>query len=330
MSMRVFGLIIGAGLVMVCMAASIAFGKHPLPLHAAADALFSFDGSREHLIVRTVRLPRALTAMAVGACLAMAGTLMQAVTRNALAGPELFGVNQGAALMIVLSIYGWGRASFDGYVAFAFAGAAAAGVIVYALASIGSAGRSLPAIRLVLAGSTVNLLFASLTQGVLVFDEESLDTMRFWLAGSLTGRSSGLLVQVAPFMAVGAALALLLGRQMNLLSLGEETAEGLGQRTAWVKAAALAAVTLLAGASVALAGPIGFIGLAVPHLTRFLIGSDNRWVLPYSALNGAILLLLADLAARFIVPSQEISAGIVTAALGAPFLLYLAQRREAR
>jgi iron complex transport system permease protein len=182
-------------------------------------------------------------------------------------------------------------------------------------------------LTLVLAGSAINLLLGALTQGILVWDEESLDTMRFWMAGSLTGRSVEMLWQLLPLMAVGAAVALLIGRAMNLIGLGDEAAQSLGVRVAYVKAAALAAVVLLAGASVALAGPISFIGLAVPHIARFLVGSDYRWVIPYSAVLGAVLLTLADVASRFVLPSEEISAGVMTALLGAPFLIYLSQRK---
>ncbi|MBP1993671.1 FecCD family ABC transporter permease [Paenibacillus eucommiae] len=326
MRIRLTGLAIGAMFMIFSLGASIVFGKNPIPFSIVLDSLTSFDeSSRNHLIVHSVRIPRALIAMVVGGCLAMAGAVMQAITRNALAGPELFGVNQGAALMIVIHIFLLGKSSLTGYIGFSFLGAGAAGIIVYALGSMGA--RGLTPVKLILAGSTINLLFASLTQGILIFDEESLDTMRYWLAGSLTGRSMELFMQTLPFMLAGLIGTLAMGRQINLISLGEDVARGLGQRTGWIKAGSLGLVILLAGSSVAIAGPVGFVGLAVPHIARFIVGSDYRWILPYSAVFGAILLLLADVAARFIVPSQEVSAGVVTAMLGAPFLIYLAQRR---
>lgn len=325
MKIRFLGLGAAVAFVALAMAASIASGKSPIPLATVYDALFAFDGTREQLIVRSVRVPRAMLALLAGACLAMAGAIMQGITRNALAGPELFGVNQGAALAIVLSIFLLGGVSPAHYFGYAFIGAILAGGLVYMLGSIGI--RGLTPIKLIVAGSTINLLLGSLTQGILIFDEQSLDTMRFWLAGSLTGRSTGQLAQVAPLMAAGIVAAIVMSRQINLLSLGEDVARGLGSKTWLVNAGALAIVALLAGSSVSVAGPIGFIGLAAPHLARFLVGADYRWILPYSALIGAALLLLADVAARFVVPAQEISAGIVTAVLGAPFLIYLAQRR---
>lgn len=327
MNIRIVGLLLGIFFVVLCFSASVALGKTNIGIPVIVDALLSFDGSREHLIVRTVRLPRAVIALAVGACLAVAGGVMQAVTRNALAGPELFGVNQGAALAIVISIFVLGGASTGGLPGFAFLGAGLAGLLVYALGSAGR--RGLTPVKLILAGSTINLFFASLTQGILVFDEQSLDTMRFWLAGSLTGRDFGLFVQVLPFMIAGIAATFALSRGINLISLGEEVAQGLGQKVGLIKAGSLAAVVLLAGSSVALAGPVGFIGLAVPHMARFLVGADYRWILPYCAVLGAALLLLADIAARFVLPSQELAAGVITAVLGAPFLIYLAQRRGA-
>ncbi|MEI7026266.1 FecCD family ABC transporter permease [Paenibacillus sp. y28] len=326
MYIRLTGLLLGVIAIVLCMAASIAFGKSPIPLQVVAEAIVAFDeSSREHLIVHSVRIPRAWIAMMVGACLAMAGGVMQAVTRNALAGPELFGVNQGAALMIVIQIFLLGNLSLNGHMGASFIGAGAAGVLVYFIGSLG--GRGLTPVKLILAGSTINLLLASMTQGILIFDEESLDTMRFWMAGSLTGRSMDLFVQVLPFMIAGLIVTILLSRYINLISLGDEAAQGLGVRTGRVKAGALAAVVLLAGASVAIAGPISFVGLAVPHIARFIVGSDYRWILPYSAVFGAVLLLAADIAARFVVPTQEVSAGIITALLGGPFLIYLAQRR---
>jgi len=324
--MRMAGIAIGIALVLLALAGSVAFGKTPLRLQVVIDALFSFDGSREHLLIRTVRLPRALIAMAVGACLGMAGAIMQGITRNPLAGPELFGVNQGAALLVVTHIFILGSANPAVQLGNALLGAGLAGVCVYALGSVGS--RGLTPAKLVLAGSVINLFLAALTQGILVFDEQSLDTMRFWLAGSLTGRNLELFMQALPLMLVGFAVALLVGKQVNLISLGEETATGLGQRVNLARAAALLAVMLLAGSSVAIAGPIGFIGLAVPHLARAVCGADYRWILPYAAVIGALLLLVADIMARYVLPAQEVPAGIVTAVLGAPFLIYLAQRRN--
>jgi len=317
-------------LVMVSLAflGSIMFGIVKVPLRSVMDAFFSFDGSREHLIIRSVRLPRAVIAVLVGASLAVAGCMMQAVSRNALAGPELFGINYGAALTAVIASFWLGTTSLQMFAWSSLLGAAVAGMLVFLLSSAGKGAMS--PIRLVLAGSTLNLLFASLTQGILIMNEQSLDTMRFWLAGALTGRDMGLLVQLMPYIGIGLVGAAMLSRQLNIFGLGEEVAQSLGQRMLLIRVGCIAAVVLLAGSAVAIAGPIGFIGLAVPHIARMLAGEDYRWIVPFSALLGALLLLAADIGARFVLPGQEIPVGVVTAFFGAPFLIYLAQRKERR
>ncbi|WP_159884209.1 FecCD family ABC transporter permease [Paenibacillus puerhi] len=313
-------------LVVITFMASLAFGLVGVSMHSVSDAFLAFDGSNEQLIVRTVRLPRALIAGMVGSSLAVAGAVMQALGRNALAGPELFGVNYGAALATVIALFLVADASLQTFVWSALLGAGAAGAIVFLLGSWGR--ERLTSVKLVLIGATMNLLLASITQGVLILHQQSLDTMRFWLAGSLTGRDLELMRMVLPYMSAGLLGALLLGKQISLISLGDEVAQSLGQRLFATKAVCIGVILLLAGSAVALAGPIGFVGLAVPHIARFLVGTDYRWILPYSALLGALLLMLADIGARFVLPSQEVPVGVVTAFFGAPFLIYLAQRRQ--
>ncbi|CAH1197611.1 putative siderophore transport system permease protein YfiZ [Paenibacillus plantiphilus] len=325
MSAKLTGLCVGIVLVICSLAASIMLGSTKINLQTVIEAFTAFDGSREHLIVRSVRLPRALIAMMVGASLALAGGIMQAMTRNALAGPEVFGINYGAALMAVIAGFLFSHSAFPIFTWSAFLGAGLACLIVFGLASVGQGG--LTSMKLVLAGATINLLLASITQGILIFNEQSLDEMRFWLAGSVTGRDLDLFVQIVPYMLAGLLLTLLMGKQINLLSLGDDVAAGLGQRVVWTKAALIGIIMLLAGSAVAIAGPIGFVGLAVPHLARFAAGMDYRWILPYSAILGALLLLLADIGARFVLPGHEVPVGVVTAFLGAPFLIYLAQRK---
>lgn len=325
MSAKLTGLCVGILLVICSLAASIMLGSTKISFHTVIDAFTSFDGTREHLIVRSVRLPRALIAMTVGASLALAGGIMQALTRNALAGPEIFGINYGAALMAVTAGFLFSHSAVPVYTWFSFIGAGLACLLVFGLASAGQGG--LTSLKLVLAGATINLLLASLTQGILIFNEQSLDEMRFWLAGSVTGRDLDLFNEIVPYMLAGLLLTLLMSKQINLLSLGDEVAAGLGQRVILTKAALIGVIMLLAGSAVAIAGPIGFVGLAVPHLARLTAGQDYRWILPYSAVWGALLLLVADIGARFVLPNQEIPVGVVTAFLGAPFLIYLAQRK---
>ncbi|GAA0134672.1 iron ABC transporter permease [Paenibacillus sp. YSY-4.3] len=313
-------------LVAAAFTASLMYGIVHIPAVTVWNAFIDFDGSMEQLIIRDIRLPRALIALMVGSSLAIAGTIMQALSRNALAGPDLLGVNNGAALAAVIMIFLLHYSSLQLYIWSAFLGAGAAGLTVFLLGSMGS-GRLTPT-RLVLAGATLNLLLAALTQGVLILNQQSMDTMRFWLAGSLTGRDMGLFLQVLPYMLVGTMAALMMGRSLNLISLGEEVAGGLGQRVVASKIVLIGIVMLLAGSSVAIAGPIGFIGLAVPHIARAIVGSNHYWLVPYSACLGAALLLIADVAARFVLPGQEIPVGVVTVFLGAPLLIYLTQAKE--
>ncbi|MCR8656866.1 FecCD family ABC transporter permease [Paenibacillus endoradicis] len=323
---KIIGLMGLALLTLFAFLCSIMFGIVQIPFLAVGDAFFAYDGSREQLIILTVRLPRALIAIMIGGSLAVAGCLMQAVSRNALAGPELFGISNGAALAAVITSFWLESTSLNVFAWSALIGAAVAGISVFLISSTG--GPSMSLIRFVLAGATLNLLFASLTQGVLILNEQSLDTMRYWLAGSLTGRDMELFMKVIPYLLIGLLSAFTLSKQLNVFALGDEVAQGLGQRMLLIRTACIGAVVLLVGSAVALAGPIGFVGLAVPHISRLIVGRDYRWVVPYSALLGALLLLLADIGARFVLPGQEIPAGIVTAFFGAPILIYLAQRKE--
>ncbi|WP_338552175.1 iron chelate uptake ABC transporter family permease subunit [Paenibacillus sp. KS-LC4] len=314
-------------LVLLIMAwiSSIMFGIVKVPFAAVIDTFWAFDGSRDQLIIQSVRLPRAMIAMLVGGSLAAAGCLMQALSRNALAGPELFGINYGAALTTVIASFFFGTTSLVLFTWSAFAGAAIAGFAVFILSSLGR--QPLNSVKLVLAGATINLLLASLTQGILILNEQSLDTMRFWLAGSITGRDMQLFLAVLPYMLLGLVGSLLLAGHMNVISLGEEVAQGLGQRIIFIKLVCIGVIVVLAGSAVAIAGPIAFIGLAVPHMARYMAGTNYRWILPYAIVLGALLLLLADIAARFVLPGEELPVGVVTAFLGAPFLIYLAQRK---
>ncbi|HEY8477583.1 MAG TPA: iron ABC transporter permease [Chloroflexota bacterium] len=316
------GLLVGLALLLGCAVTSTALGAADIHPVTVWTALVAFDGSAEHLIVRTVRVPRALIAATVGAALGVAGALMQGLTRNPLASPSILGVNAGAALAVVLAIVLLKVGSLAVYVWFAFGGAACAALGVYLLASLGRGGPT--PLRLTVAGAALTALLSSLTTAILVLSQRTLDEIRFWLAGSVAGRDLTLFFQVAPYLAVGLAVALLLGRQVTTLALGEDVARGLGQRTAWIKAAAAGCVVLLAGGSVAVAGPIGFVGLVVPHVVRFFVGADYRWILPYAAVLGAILLLVADVAARLVLRPLELPVGVMTALVGAPFFVYLA------
>ncbi|MCJ0874455.1 iron ABC transporter permease [Streptomyces sp. AP-93] len=312
-------------LVLLCLL-SLALGTKSIPLDRVVSLLFESDGSEEAGIVREMRLSRTLYGLLVGSAIAVAGALMQALTRNPLADPGILGVSAGAALGIVVTTGILGITSVYGYVWFGFAGALLAMALVYALGSAGRGGAT-PA-KLALAGAAVSALLQSLVNAVLLFDAASLGDYRFWAVGSLTGQSAGILVQVLPFLLAGAVLAALTAPALNSLALGDGVAKSLGQRVGLIRLRGAAAVTLLAGGAVALCGPIAFVGLVVPQAVRHFTGPDNRWILAHSALIGPILLLAADILGRLVARPDELHVGIVVTVIGAPFFIALVRRRR--
>lgn len=324
-SSKWLGLALGACLVVLSFAASITFGQTQTTLQTVLDAFFHYDEkSTEHLIIMTTRMSRAVIATVIGASLAIAGALMQALTRNPMASPTTFGINAGAVFFVVLAVTFFSLSSLTQYMWMAFLGAGVAAILVYLLGSLGRDGLS--PIKIVLAGAAMTALFVSLTQGLLVASNQNLERVLFWLAGSVAGRTLDMLIPILPFIIGGWIVALCLGQAVNILSTGEDVAKGLGQRTILIKVVMAVVIVLLAGGSVAVGGSIAFIGLIVPHLVRGLVGIDYRWVIPYCALYGASLLLLADVAARFIIMPQEVPIGVMTALIGTPFFIYIARR----
>lgn len=304
---------------------SILFGATQYDWHTAWSSIFHYDENvNDQIIIRTTRVPRACMAAAIGASLAIAGALMQTLTRNPLASPSVLGVNAGATFFVVLAAVAFQVSSMQWLMWISFLGAALGAVFVYILGSIGRDG--LTPLKIVLAGAAMTALFSSFTQGILVLNKQGLGTVLFWLTGTIAGRSPDMIISVFPYMAVSWVAAWFIARDMNLLMMGEDTAKGLGQKTIWVKSAAGIIVVVLAGCSVSVAGPIGFIGIVIPHISRFFIGIDHRWVIPYCAVLGAILLILADVIARFIMIPEEMPVGVMTAIIGAPFFIYIARR----
>jgi iron complex transport system permease protein len=323
------GLLVSAALLGAALMSSIAFGAADIAPADVWQALVAFDpDSTEHLIIQTLRIPRAAVAALVGASLAVAGALMQGLTRNPLADTGILGIETGAALGVVAAVFFLKINSLSLYALFAFAGAALTAAAVYTLGSLGRGG-STP-LKVTIAGAALSALLISLTTGILIFNQRTLEEVRFWLAGSVAGRDLDLLVQAAPYLLIGLTLALALGRQITTIALGDDVAKGLGQRTGSVKALTAVATVLLAGGAVAVAGPIGFVGLVVPHAVRFFVGVDYRWVLPYAALVGALFLVLSDVLARLILRPTELPVGIMTALLGGPFFVYLVRWRVKR
>jgi iron complex transport system permease protein len=318
----------GAGILLICLIYSITLGARDIPLRTILTSFTTFDNSFDHLVIQTVRLPRSLMALAVGAALAVSGAMMQGLTRNPLAETGILGIEAGGALAVVMTLFLFGSSSLSVYAAVAFLGAAVAAVSVYGLGTLGRGGAT--PLNLTVAGAAMTAFISSITTAILIVSQRTLEEIRFWLAGSLAGRDFDLFLQVLPFLAIGLLLAFALGRQITTLSLGEDIAKGLGQETIWIKLLTATSVVLLAGSSVAIAGPIGFVGLVVPHAVRFFIKTDYRWILPYSALLGAILLLVSDVAARVVLKPQELPVGVMTAIVGAPVFVYLAKSKVKR
>jgi iron complex transport system permease protein len=321
------GLLVALGALTLIALASIACGAKPMALGTVWDALWSYDGAiDDHVIVRTLRIPRTVLGLTVGAALGVAGAVMQGVTRNPLADPGILGIQSGAALAVVIAITWLGVGTLDGYVWFAFAGAAAAAIAVYVLGSLGRGGAT--PVKLALAGAAVAQLLASLTTAVLLLDASTLDQFRFWVVGSLAGRDGDIAAALVPFLLVGLLLALGSARSLDALALGDDVARSLGQRVQLARATSLLAVIVLSGAATAACGPIAFVGLTIPHIARAICGPDHRWILPWSIVLGPILLLGADIIGRVVVRPGELQVGIVTALIGAPAFIALVRHRR--
>lgn len=324
---RMFALVAAVGLLGVVSVLSLRFGSVPVTTADAVDALLRYSAdSYEQTVVRFLRVPRTIIGLGVGAALAVAGAAMQATTRNPLADPSILGVNAGAAFGVVTAVYFGHMTHPLQFVWFAFAGGLLAAVAAYVIGSAGSGGAT--PVKLALAGVVVSALLNSWLTGLLLLSRETLDVVRFWLAGSLAGRDLSIFYAVLPFLLVGVAGMLLAADQLNVLSMGEDTARALGMRTGRTRFVIAGLGVLMVGAAVAAAGPIGFVGLAVPHIVRGLTGPDYRWVLPYCVVIGPLMLLSADILGRVIARPSEVQVGIVTAMVGAPFLIALARRRR--
>ncbi|WP_261304603.1 FecCD family ABC transporter permease [Paenibacillus andongensis] len=319
------GLLAACCLLAAMMLSSVMFGLHTY----SWDQIMSSFGqtaqpTNEAIIIQTVRIPRALIAALVGGSLAVAGALMQAITRNPLASPSMFGINSSAAFAIVLSVGFFNVSSLTQFTWIAFLGAAFSSALVYGLGSLGRDG--LTPMKITLAGSAMTAFFASLTQGILLGNGKAFDQVLYWLVGSVEGRTMAMLQSVYPYILIAWIGAIFLSPHINILSMGDDVAKGLGQRTVYVKFIAAVVIVILAGGSVAVAGPIVFVGIIIPHIVRFLVGIDYRWVIPYCAVLGGILLVGADIIARFIVMPKEVHVGVATAILGVPFFIYIARK----
>lgn len=316
-------LVLGA-VVMLVVLASLAIGARSIAPSTVLDSLVHFDPANgDHAVVHS-RIVRTVAGLVVGLSLGLAGTSMQGVARNPLADPGILGVNAGASLAVVVGIFFFGAVSVSDYVWFAFAGSAVAAVVVYLVASLGRSGAT--PVKLALAGAAIAAGMGSLMSAMLVTSQDSLELFRRWQVGALAGKSWDSITAVLPFVAAGVLILLCTGRLLNTLALGDDMARGLGQRPGLGRAVSAVGIVLLCGSATALAGPIGFIGLVVPHLLRGVVGPDYRWLLPLSLLAAPAVLLLADVVGRVVLLPSEVPAGILAAIIGAPVFIAVVRR----
>lgn len=312
-------------LLVVMSVLSLTTGAQAISAATVRDALLSACTTPECTIILDARVPRTLAGIIAGAALGQAGALMQTLTRNPLADPGLLGVNSGASFAIVLGAAFWGFTSPLSMMGMAFCGALVASLTVALTGSQG--GGQLSPVRLTLAGVALAAVLEGLSNGIALLNPDVYDQLRFWQAGSLDIRTLVTLKAALLPVLIGCVIALLASRALNSLSMGSDTATALGNRVVGTQVAGLIAVTLLCGSATAITGPIAFIGLMMPHLARWLVGPDHRWILPTTLLATPSLLLLADIIGRVIVPG-ELRVAIVSAFIGAPVLIYLVRRKR--
>lgn len=313
------------GALWLAMVLHLGYGAKPISVPDILSAFWDFDQRNfDHVILWSMRLPRLVAALFVGAALSVSGALMQGVTRNPLADPGLLALMSGASFGVVIGVGVLGIESDIWLPVLAVCGAMAAATLVAAIALFTPGGRS-PAV-LLLAGTAVATFLKSLVTGIHLLNEDSFATFRVWLSGAITSDAAHSLPYTAPWLMGGLLFALFNARQVTALSLGQEAATGLGVNALSLSLRLLICCVVLTAASVAMVGPLGFVGLIVPHATRLLVGSDYRWIIPCSALIGALFLVLVDLLARVLLAPAEIATGVVTSLLGAPLFVALVRR----
>lgn len=321
-------LLISLVLLFLCVCASLAIGSRSVGLQQVVDGLFRPDiVSLETNIVRK-RISRTVFSLLCGSALGVSGALMQAVTRNPIADPSILGVNMGASLFVVFGIAFLNISAAREYILLSLVGSAVTAVFVYGIGSMGRGGAT--PLKLALAGTAVSAALSSLVSAIMIPRSRVMDQFRFWQVGSVGAATWSGITAFGPFMLLGIGIGFLSAPALNAMALGDETARGLGVRVGTVRAAAAFASVVLCGATTALAGPIGFIGLLAPHIVRLPLGADQRFTIPLSALSGAIILTAADIAGRVMISPGELEAGVVTAFIGAPLLIMLARISKVR
>ncbi|MBS4536790.1 iron chelate uptake ABC transporter family permease subunit [Clostridium sp. D2Q-14] len=312
----------------LCVFASLAWGSKSIEFNQVINALLnSNDTSFAALVVRE-RIPRTIFSIMAGASLGISGALMQSITRNPIADPSILGVNTGASLFVVIGIAFFNINSANQYIWFALAGAGITAIFVYIIASIGNGGMT--PIKLALAGAATSAVLSSLVSAVMLPRSEVMDLYRFWQVGSVSGATWENITLILPFVIIGLIISIASTPALNVLALGEEVATGLGINTGIIRLICAIAGVMLSGATTAIAGPIGFIGLMIPHSIRLIFGSNLKGVVPLSAIGGAALLIISDILGRVIGSPGEIQVGIITAFLGAPILIIIARKAKVK
>ncbi|MFT4218065.1 MAG: iron chelate uptake ABC transporter family permease subunit [Micropruina sp.] len=326
-AVRAVGLLVLLAALAAAVIVSLAVGARSIPPLEVLQILFGDRGGQNAAVVNQLRVPRTLIALVAGAALGVAGALIQAVTRNPLADPGILGVNAGAAFALAIGTGLLGISGAAGTLTLAYVGAFGASLLVYAIGSLGRGGAS--PVRLILAGVALGAVLAGITRAITLTDRARFAGMTAWESGSLLDRDAGLLALAAPLTVVGLGIALAIGSSLNAIALGDDLAAALGANVLRTRIFAVTAVMLLAGTATALAGPISFVGLMVPHAVRWIVGPDQRWIIGYSVVAAPTLLLLSDVLGRVAIAPGELPAGIVTALVGAPVLVFLVRQRKA-
>lgn len=312
----------------ICIIASLAWGSKNIGFSQAINALLnSYDMSFSALVVRE-RIPRTIFSIMAGASLGISGALMQSITRNPIADPSILGVNTGASLSVVIGIAFFNINSANQYIWIALTGAGLTSIFVYGIASIGNGGMT--PIKLALAGSATSAVLSSLVSAIILPRSEVIDAYRFWQVGSVSGATWESIKLILPFIIMGLIISIVSTPALDVLALGDEVATGLGVNIGIIRIICAIAGVILCGATTAIAGPIGFIGLMIPHSIRLIFGSNLRGLVPMSAIGGAVLLTISDVVGRVIGSPGELQVGIITAFLGAPILIIIARKAKVR
>lgn len=314
--------------LVACVASSLVFGARYVSIESVIDVLSNPEIETFEALVVKERIPRTIFSMIAGAALAVSGTLMQSVTRNPIADPSILGINTGAALAVVTGIAFFGISTYREYIIFALVGSILTAMLVYFVASLGTGGMS--PIKLALSGVIISALLSSLVNIVMLPRSEVVRDFRFWQVGSVGGAGWSEIIAVLPIIIIGFVLSIIIAPHLNALALGEDVATGLGVNVGFTRVISSVAAILLCSTVTALAGPIGFIGLMAPHMIRMLFGNNIRFLIPTSALIGAILLTFSDVIGRLVAYPGELDVGVVTAFIGAPIFIVIAMKAKVR